>query len=94
MSGMIEICGGADALASRSSEPNNASASALFLRIGLDCSMSATAGTVRAGSSGGSISGGCILGDSMLSTTAFSSAFAFATCSLVAARGDAAAAWD
>ncbi len=90
MSGMIEICGGTVALESRSSEPNSASASALLRRIGLDCSMSVRAGTARVVSSGGSTSGERLFGDSMLSTTAFRSAFAFATCSLVAARADAA----
>ena len=96
MSGMMEICGGADALAPRSSTPKSASVKALFRGIGLDCSVSVSAGTVKVGSSGGGVWDGQVLGDSMLSTTAFSSAFAFATCSLVAARGEAAAAlyWD
>ena len=92
MSGMMEICGGADALASSSSVPKIASAKALFRRIGLDCSISVSAGTVKVGSSGGSVWDGWVLGDSMLSTTAFSRALAFAYCSLVVGREDVAGA--
>ena len=42
MSGMMEIWGAGTGPASESSAPNKASARALFRRIGLDCSMSAT----------------------------------------------------
>ena len=92
MSGMMEICGARDAAVCSSSAPNSASASALFRRMGLDCSISEEVGTARDDSSTGRDDGGGLLGDSMLSTTALRSAFAFAICSLVASRGDTATA--